>query len=89
MDAELRAGQQSVRVGPDGIEGDEPEIEQPRIADHQIEAHGKQHIDQHVVGQAHIIEPGPRHRRHQHQQADEHKNAGKAPSGARAGPRQR
>ncbi len=60
VDAELRARQQRVAVGADGIERDKPEIQQSGIADHQIEPHGEQHIDQHVVGQPHVIQPGLR-----------------------------
>ena len=69
MDAELGTGQQCVRVRAHGVERDEPEVQQPGVADHHVEAHGEQHVDQNVVGNAHVIEPRQGHE-------DEHQHAG-------------
>src|SRR2546430_8600708 len=39
-----RRGQLGRGVGPDGIERDVAEVEQPGLADHDVEAEGQQHI---------------------------------------------
>jgi hypothetical protein len=50
---QVRAGQERVHVGADGIEGDEAEVEQAGITDDDVQAQGQQHVQQRERHDAH------------------------------------
>ena len=49
----MRRRQQAIHVGADGEEGDIAQIEQARIAHHNVQANRQQDIEQGHVGNAH------------------------------------
>ena len=63
---EVRAGEQRIGVGADGVERDVAEIEQAGEADDDVQAEREQHVEDGVVGDAHPAGADLRQRERQH-----------------------
>ena len=71
VEPELRRGQERVGVGPDGVERHVPQVEEPRVADDDVQPEGQQDVDAGLVEDPeHVplarLEEGERHHRADH-----------------------